>query len=90
MWWKLVKKMAGKSEKKSNFSFDRDGKTLEQPELVNVLNECYASVNSDIPPINVTTLPTFLPAPSRQDCDPKQFGCLKGTSTAYCLLVFHG
>ena len=62
MWWKLVNKMAAKSEKKSNFSFDRDGKTLEQPELVNVLNEFYVSVNSDIPPIDVTTLPAFLPA----------------------------
>ena len=62
MWWKLINKMAGKFVKKSNFSFDRDGKTLEQTELVNVLNEFYASVNSDIPPIDVTTLPAFLPA----------------------------
>ena len=62
MWRKLVNKMAGESEKRSNFSFDRDGKTLNQPELVNVLNEFYASVNSDIPPIDVTTLPAFLPA----------------------------
>ena len=62
MWWKLVNKMAGKSEKKSNFSFDRDGKTLEQPELVNVLNEFYVSVNSDTPPIDVSTPPAFLPA----------------------------
>ena len=57
MWWKLVNKMAGKFEKKSNFSFDRDGKTLEQPELVNVLNEFYVSVNSDIPPIAPTVEP---------------------------------
>ena len=54
--------MAGKSEKKSNSSFNRDGITLEKPELVNVLNEFYVSVNSDIPPIDVATLPAFLPA----------------------------
>ena len=60
--------MAGKSVKKSNFSLVRDGITLEQSDLVDVLNEFYTSVNSKLPPIDVTTLTDFVPAdniPSR-------------------------
>ncbi len=62
MWWKIVNKMAGKSEKNHSFSLEHDGRTLNQSELVKALNVFYASVSSDIPPLDVTALPAFLPA----------------------------
>jgi hypothetical protein len=61
MWWKIVNKMAGKSGKNS-FSLEHGGRTLDQSELVRALNVFYASVNSDIPPLNLAALPAFLPA----------------------------
>ena len=61
MWWKIVNKMAGKSGKNS-FWLEHGGRTLDQSELVRALNAFYASVNSDIPPLNLAALPAFLPA----------------------------
>jgi hypothetical protein len=54
--------MAGRPEKNNCFNFERDGIILDQSELANSLNEFYASVNNDIPTLDVTKLPTFLPA----------------------------
>ena len=62
MWWKIVNKMACKPEKNHFFWLEHDGRTLNQSELVKALNVFYASVNSDIPPLDVTALPAFLPA----------------------------
>ena len=61
MWWKIVNKMAGKSEKNRSFSLEQNGRTLYQSELVNFLNVFYASVNINIPPLDLTALPAFLP-----------------------------
>ena len=66
-WWNVVNRMSGRSEKTSHFSLERDGRTLSQQELVNTLNEFYVSVNADIPALNATTLPAFLPT---ADCAP--------------------
>jgi hypothetical protein len=54
--------MAGKPEKNNCFNFERVGIILDQSELANRLNEFYASVNDDIPTLDETKLPTFLPA----------------------------
>ena len=62
MWWKIVNKMACKPERNHFFSLEHDGRTLNQSELVKALNVFYASVNSDIPPLDATALPAFLPA----------------------------
>ena len=59
MWWKIVNKMTCKPEKNHFFSLEHDGRTLNQ---VKALNVFYASVNSDIPPLDVMALPAFLPA----------------------------
>jgi hypothetical protein len=52
----------GKPEKNNCFNFERDGIILDQSELANSLDEFYASVNNDIPTLDVTNLLTFLPA----------------------------
>ena len=61
-WWNMVNRMSGRSEKTPHFSLERNGRALSQQELVTTLNEFYCSVNADIPPLEVTTLPAFLPA----------------------------
>ena len=57
--------MSGRSAKSSNFSLERDGKTMSQHDLVKALNEFFVSVNDDIPPLDVNTLPSFRPANER-------------------------
>jgi hypothetical protein len=66
-WWNIVNKMSGRSERSTNFLLERDGKTMNEHELVKSLNEFYVSVNADIPPLEVNKLPAFLPA---NECIP--------------------
>ncbi|CAB3989758.1 RNA-directed DNA polymerase from transposon BS [Paramuricea clavata] len=54
--------MARKSEKNQYFTFERDGKTLEQSELANVLNSFTHQLINYIPALDITTLPVFFPA----------------------------
>ena len=61
-WWSAVSDMSGKPRKATYFSLQHDGKTLSQQELVNSMNYLYTAVNSDIPPLDVTALPAFLPS----------------------------
>ena len=55
--------MSGRSRKNTRFSLERDGKILSDSELLNSLNSFYTSVNADIPPLDCSVLPAFLPAP---------------------------
>ncbi len=50
------------SQKDTKLAFVKDGKLLSHLELANNLNKFYSSVNADIPPLHMTTLPTYLPA----------------------------
>ena len=52
--------MSGRSRETTYFSVQRDGKTLSQQALVNSLNDFHVSINADIPPLDITTLPAFL------------------------------
>ena len=61
-WWNIVNKMSGRSEKITNVSLENAGKLLSDLELVNSLNNFYSSVNADIPPLDLTILPAYLPA----------------------------
>ena len=54
--------MSGRSEKITNVSLENAGKLLSDLELVNSLNNFYSSVNADIPPLDPTILPAYLPA----------------------------
>ena len=58
----MVNKMTGKPDKTRSFSIERDGITLNGENLASALNEVYVSVNSDIPPLDQTSLQAFLPA----------------------------
>lgn len=58
----LIKCLHGRSEKSTSFALEKDGKLLLDLELVNSLNNFYASVNADIPSLDLTTLPAYLPA----------------------------
>ena len=54
--------MSGRSQRDGKFVFEKDGRLLSDLELVDNLNKYYISVNMDIPPLDMTTLPTYLPA----------------------------
>jgi hypothetical protein len=60
--WLVVNKLSGRSQKDTKLAFVKDGKLLSDLELANNLNKFYISVNADIPPLDMTTLPTYLPA----------------------------
>ena len=61
-WWQIVSKMSGRSQRDGKFVFEKNGGLLSDLELVDHLNKYYISVNMDIPPLDMTTLPTYLPA----------------------------
>ena len=51
--------MSGRSEKSRHLLLECDGKTLSDPELANTLNNFFTSVSSDIPPLDLSLLPSF-------------------------------
>ena len=53
--------MSGRSEKSIHLSFDRHSKTLSDSELANAVKRFFTCVNSDIPPLDLSVLPAFLP-----------------------------
>ena len=54
--------MSGKQERVKPLSFERDGEVLTDEQLSNVLNRFYVSISADIPPLDVDSLPAFLPS----------------------------
>ena len=61
-WWQIVNKMSGRSQRDGKLVFEKDGRLLSDLELADNLNKYYISTNMDIPPLDMTTLPTYLPA----------------------------
>ena len=61
-WWQVVNKLSGRSQKCTKLTFEKEGELLSDLELANNLNKFYISVNADIPPLDITTLPAYLPA----------------------------
>ena len=61
-WWQVVNKLSDRSQKCTKLTFEKDGELLSDLELANNLNKFYISVNADIPPLDITTLPAYLPA----------------------------
>ena len=61
-WWQVENKLSGRSQKCTKHTFEKDGVLLSDLELANNLNKFYISVNADIPPLDITTLPAYLPA----------------------------
>lgn len=62
-WWDIVNKLSGRTKKSSNIRYHRDGKLLSDIELVSSLNTFFTSVNADIPSLDPTSLPAYLPSP---------------------------
>lgn len=62
-WWNVLNKMTGRKTKSECVSsLQVDGKTLTGSELMTPLNEYCVSVNADISPLDLSSLPAFLPA----------------------------
>ena len=61
-WWGAVNRLTIRSEKASSYSLECDGKVLNEMELAVTLNQFHVSINEDIPPLDATTIPAFLPA----------------------------
>ena len=61
-WWGAVNRLTIRSEKASSYSLECDGKVLNDMELAVTLNQFHVSINEDIPPLDATTIPAFLPA----------------------------
>ncbi len=61
-WWKLVNQLSGRSNTKSSIHFDENGTIFTNDELGTTLNQLFLSVNEDVPPLDLHSLPAFLPA----------------------------
>ncbi|CAH3137933.1 unnamed protein product, partial [Porites lobata] len=61
-WWGAVNRLTIRSEKASSYSLECDGKVLNETELAVTLNQFHVSSNEDIPPLDATKIPAFLPA----------------------------
>ena len=60
-WWHIIDTMSGQQKNQLQFTIERDGHLLSEADLVESLNEFFESVASDIPPLDILNLPTFLP-----------------------------
>ena len=60
-WWHIIDTMSGQKKNQCQFTIERDGHLLSEGDLVESLNEFFVSVASDIPPLDILNLPTFLP-----------------------------
>jgi hypothetical protein len=54
--------MSGRAKSQPQFTIERDGQLLSEDELAESLNDYFVSVASDIPPLDIPSIPTFLPA----------------------------
>ena len=61
-WWRTINTMSGRVKSQPQSAIERDGQLLRNEELVEVLNDYFVSVASNIPALNIPSLPTYLPA----------------------------
>ena len=54
--------MSGRTYSQSCFTLERDGVALLEGELAESLNQYFATVAADIPPLDTSCLPSFLPS----------------------------
>ena len=63
-WWDCVKQMSGKKKAPStSINIIKDGGALSGTSLANVVNDHFLSINADLPPLDLSSLPAYLPAP---------------------------
>ncbi len=61
-WWHTINTMSGRAKSQPQFTIERDGQLLSEGKLAESLNDYFVSVANDIPPLDISSLPTFLPA----------------------------
>ena len=61
-WWHTINTMPGRAKSQPQFTIERGGQLLSEGELAESLNDYFVSVANDIPPLDISSLPTFLPA----------------------------
>ena len=54
--------MSGRTYSQSCFTLERDGVALSEGEHAESLNQYFATVAADIPPLDTSCLPSFLPS----------------------------
>jgi hypothetical protein len=62
-WWNYIKQITGKEKSAPNFDITSDGVPMSDLELSGKLNEHFLSASADLPPLDLGTLPAYLPAP---------------------------
>ena len=55
-WWRTVNAMSGRTYSQSCFTLERDGVGLSEGELAQSLNQYFATVTADIPPLDTLCL----------------------------------
>ena len=61
-WWRTINAMSGRAYSQYCFTLERDGVVLSEGELAESLNQYFATVAADIPPLDTACLPPFLPS----------------------------
>jgi hypothetical protein len=62
-WWNYIKQITGKEKSAPNFDITSDWVPMSDLELCGKLNEHFLSASADLPPLDLGTLPAYLPAP---------------------------
>ena len=65
-WWHIINAMSWRSRSSSQFTLERNGVVLSESELAACLNHYLANVARDIPPLDMSSLPSYLPLNERE------------------------
>ena len=61
-WWKLINQLSGRSNSITPIHLEENGVLLTNDNLVTTLNHFFLSVNEDVPTLDLSKLPAYLPA----------------------------
>ena len=61
-WWKLINQLSGRSNSTTPIHLEKNGVLLTNDNLVVTLNHFFVSVNEDVPTLDLSKLPAYLPA----------------------------
>jgi hypothetical protein len=62
-WWDYINQMTGKKKSPNSINIVKYGVTLSGKYLAQLLNSYFLSVNNDLPSLDLSLLPAYLPAP---------------------------
>ena len=61
-WWKLINQLSGRSNSTTSINLEENGVVLTNDNLATTLNHFFFSVNEDVPTLDLSKLPAYLPA----------------------------